>query len=367
MPLSKADLYDADVYDAPELNTDGSVVYLTITVVSTVAPNIVNVNLASDGEGILTSRDHPVEAGNDFADVTGTTGGAGDGTFLVASVVSDTQFTVTGTVGNSTGGSVNFRYRPGAKNIGYDFTGRTHITHNNVQDALTDLDGAVTGGIDSNTHKTLRQLIHLADGEGGPFEGFTTGAYRTETGTIFPTSVIWYEDNTLVKKIVEKTLTYTGAFPTTIQWKVYNTDGSTVLAIATDTITYTGAFETSRTRAITDFSVGSSFLTEATHKTLRQLIHLADGAGGPFEGFTSGAYRETTPTANPFPTGIIWYDDVTKTKKIVEKTITYNPGRSINTLQWKVYDTDGVTVLSTVTDTIAYSGIFETSRTRAIV
>lgn len=220
-------------------------------------------------------------------------------------------------------------------------------------------------GIVATDHPPLRQLIHLADGAGGPFEGFLTGAYRVEVGTVFPTSIIWYVDNTLAQKIVEKTLSYTGAFPTTITWQVYNTDGSTVIAVAVDTITYSGAFETSRTRALTDYSVGTGELTVDFHKTIRQLIHLADGVGGPMEGFTSGAYREITPT-NPFPTSIIWYDDVTKTKKIVEKTLTYNANKTINTLQWKVYDTDGVTVLATVTDTISYSGVFETSRTRAI-
>jgi hypothetical protein len=46
------------------------------------------------------------------------------------------------------------------------------------------------------------------------------------------------------------TVTYTGAFPTTEEWKMYDTDGSTVLATVTDTISYSGPFETSRTRAI---------------------------------------------------------------------------------------------------------------------
>jgi len=222
-------------------------------------------------------------------------------------------------------------------------------------------------GIVPSDHPPLRQLIHLADGVGGPFEAFLSGAYRQETGTVFPTAIIWYVDNTLTQKIVEKTLSYTGPFPTTITWTVYNTDGSTVLAVATDTIVYSGPFEISRTRALTDYSISTGELTIDEHKVLRQLIHLTDGVGGPMEGFTSGAYREITPTGNPFPTAVIWYDDATKTKKIVEKALTYNANKTINTLQWKVYDTDGVTVLATVTDTMAYSSVFETSRTRTIV
>lgn len=102
------------------------------------------------------------------------------------------------------------------------------------------------------------------------------------------------------------------------------------------------------------------------HKALRQLIHLAE-EGGPFEGFASGAYQETLPSSSPFPTSIIWWTSSAKTAKIVEETITYNLNKTIATDQWKVYDTDGVTVLATVTDTISYSGIFETHRTRTIV
>lgn len=111
-------------------------------------------------------------------------------------------------------------------------------------------EGVETGlsgsGITSGQHEVLLQLIHFIDN--GPAEGFTTGATRTTTGTTFPSQILWKRsDNT---KLVEKNLTYTGAFPTTIQWKIYAADGTTVLATVTDTISYTGAFETSRTRAI---------------------------------------------------------------------------------------------------------------------
>jgi hypothetical protein len=103
-------------------------------------------------------------------------------------------------------------------------------------------------GLTESAHRTLRQLIHFIDN--GPANGFVSGAYRENIGGIFPTSITWYDDNTKVKKLVEKLLTYTGAFPTTIQWKMYDTDGSTVLATVTDAITYSGAFETDRTRTI---------------------------------------------------------------------------------------------------------------------
>lgn len=107
-------------------------------------------------------------------------------------------------------------------------------------------------------------------------------------------------------------------------------------------------------------------ITATQHKTLRQLIHLAD-IGGPYEGFASGAYRETLPANDPFPTSIIWWESSSKLKKIVEKNISYASGKSTPTpITYKVYDTDGSTILATVTDNIAYSGINELSRTRTI-
>lgn len=95
-------------------------------------------------------------------------------------------------------------------------------------------------------------------------------------------------------------------------------------------------------------------------------MHLAE-EGGPYEGFTSGAYLETLPSADPFPTSFIWWESSAKLKKIVEETVTYNANKTVATDEWKVYDTDGTTVLATVTDTISYSGVFETSRTRTVV
>jgi len=106
----------------------------------------------------------------------------------------------------------------------------------------------------------------------------------------------------------------------------------------------------------------SEFLTAEQHKAVRQLVHFLDD--GPGAGFTSGAYRETLPTGNPFPTSYIWWESASKAKKIVELTVTRNAFQAPATEVWKVYDTDGSTVLATVTDAISYSAVFEASRTR---
>jgi len=115
---------------------------------------------------------------------------------------------------------------------------------------------------------------------------------------------------------------------------------------------------------LSDLIAGAGGLTESQHRVLRQLIHFIND--GPAEGFATGAYKEILPAANPFPTSAIWYESSSKSKKIIELTVTYT-GAFPTTEEWKMYDTDGSTVLATVTDTISYSGPFETSRTRAIV
>lgn len=111
-------------------------------------------------------------------------------------------------------------------------------------------------------------------------------------------------------------------------------------------------------------SVGVFDPSHLSRDSLRRLLLFMDS--GPGKGFASGAYMETLPAASPFPTSWIWWVDSGKTQKIVELTITRNANQTPNVETWKMYDTDGTTVIETVVDTIAYTGIFETSRTRSI-
>ena len=83
----------------------------------------------------------------------------------------------------------------------------------------------------------------------------------------------------------------------------------------------------------------------------------------PAEGWPSNIYREVTGTV--FPSAIIWWTSAAKTTKIVEQLFTYT-GVNPTVIQWKLYASNGTTVLSTITDTITYSGVFETSRVRTI-
>ena len=116
-------------------------------------------------------------------------------------------------------------------------------------------------------------------------------------------------------------------------------------------------------KSLADLAAAGAGISEAAHKALRQLIHFIED--GPADGFASGAFKETTGTV--FPTAEIWYvvGSTPPAGKIVELLTTWS-GPTITQELWKMYDVDGSTVLVTVTDTITYSGIFETSRTRAI-
>lgn len=103
-------------------------------------------------------------------------------------------------------------------------------------------------GLTETQHRALRQLIHFIDE--GPAEGFLTGAYREVTGGLFPTAVIWYDQQGEgKKKIVEQLITWSGVLPSAIVWKVYDSS-EVLLATVTDSPTYSGIFETSRTREI---------------------------------------------------------------------------------------------------------------------
>jgi hypothetical protein len=144
--------------------------------------------------------------------------------------------------------------QPNAINIIYGYNERVDtFDFNALRSVPTYLPNNAASGtfLTPFQHQTLRQLIHFIDE--GPADGFITGAYKVTlpTGSIFPTSIIWYEDNTKTKIIVSKAIVWAGIVPATITWQVYNTDGITVAHTVSDSITYVNnIFESTRTRTI---------------------------------------------------------------------------------------------------------------------
>ena len=115
-----------------------------------------------------------------------------------------------------------------------------------VGDAGLTYDSA-TGKLTVSGSLTSRSALLALFGDGADGE-VTAGVTLTKTitGTVFPTSIIWRNG---ALKVVEKTITWTGANPTTIVWKLYDATEVLILTI-TDTISYTGVFETGRTRVV---------------------------------------------------------------------------------------------------------------------
>lgn len=162
----------------------------------------------------------------------------------------------------------------------------------------------------------------------------------------FPTSVNQYQDYVEARGLVLADAT--------------RSDETTVIARENADMLFKDGNNTTYV-TLTQLLGGGGGLTEAAHEALRQLIHFIDN--GPAENFASGAYREMTGTV--FPTAIIWYDKATAgKKKIVEKDITWT-GVLPTTIAWKIYDASE-TLLVTATDTVTYSGVFETSRVRVL-
>lgn len=85
--------------------------------------------------------------------------------------------------------------------------------------------------------------------------------------------------------------------------------------------------------------------------------------GGPFDDFAT-PYRQIV--GGVFPSAVVWWTDSSMTTKILEKLIVRDGNQSPTTITQILYASDGVTVLKTAVDTLSYSGVFETSRTRVI-
>ena len=176
-------------------------------------------------------------------------------------------------------------------------------------------------------------------------EGSDTGGTDDD---LFPTGLDPNED-------------FVDARGTTLQNDTSDDDTVRISRDGSDNMTFQDGV-VSGSKTLTELLAGSGGITEESHRILRQLIHFIDD--GPAEGFTSGAYREVT-TPGPFPDVLTWWESSSKLKKIVDLTLTWSSAK-VTQEQWRVYDTDGSTILATVTDAISYSGVHESSRTRTI-
>ena len=98
----------------------------------------------------------------------------------------------------------------------------------------------------------------------------------------------------------------------------------------------------------------------------RQVVFLREG--GPFEHFSPNMYHSCVyyPGA-PFISASLWFTDSSKTNKIFETEYSErNNRKQATTIIYRVYNEDGFSLKTTITDIITYSGITELSRTRMV-
>jgi len=233
--LSKNDISDLDFVDAPELESDGQSTFLTgFTVVSTTSSTkrvvLLDVHIIND-------PDQRVEP-TDIIILAGTTGA--DGVYTVASVIDDVTLSVEEAIADSTGGTASFRWPPGASRVGLDPTGLAQTTAHNVQDAIKDLDGAITGGgITEAQHELLDTLVHEIDESS--YDEVTYGS-----GNLVSTYIVW-ETAAKMKKIREEQYTYAGSKVSQSVTIQYDGTGAVKMTV-TETYTYSGSRVTSVTR-----------------------------------------------------------------------------------------------------------------------
>jgi hypothetical protein len=152
--ISIQDIEDVDIVGATELASDGSTAYITgATVVSTTSSTK---RVVVSGVDLVYDKDERAEAG-DVVTLSGTSGGAGDGTFTIATVVDSTTFDVVEAIGDSTGGSGDFIHPPGASRVGVDPTNISGVTATEMQTAMEELSQA-TGADDKKVQ------VDAADG-----------------------------------------------------------------------------------------------------------------------------------------------------------------------------------------------------------
>lgn len=216
-PIRRDDIFDVDVVDAVELASSGSTVINTDTLVSTVSTTK-RVTVSSIN---LNDLETPIESG----DIVVIAGNAAAGTYHVDQIILNTIFTVIESILDSTGGTVSFKYLPGAMKVGLDKTNLTTTTSTILQNAF--------GSIDLN-----HALVATPSDRAITFAATrTSGQVSRETWTYTATSLLL------------KSIDYTrvGGLVTSFVTKIFAEDGTTIIAQTTDTIARTGGVVTSGT------------------------------------------------------------------------------------------------------------------------
>lgn len=241
---------------------------------------------------------------------------------------------------------------------------RHHIQHSNINDAMGALQSRV-GVTGSSVPTTIDYELHNVD-HGHDHDGINSRPVALGTSGSIPFTdglfsfTVFTRTGDAISQINKALLDLSQSFTTS----------SLTTQINDNTLTNTTQLINLSGSIVSASLSGSSAVTysfDALQEDSRALIILAD-CGGPYEKFLSGSFRETTYVDKVFPSSKIWYEDSSKSKKIMEKFITYNSNKTPNTIVWNVYEEDGSTIRTTATDTITYvsGNVIEANRTRTI-
>lgn len=109
----------------------------------------------------------------------------------------------------------------------------------------------------------------------------------------------------------------------------------------------------------------SGAFSSQDHKTFRHLIHFINE--GPGDGFYANPFREIeSDTSGKFTKRETWWSDSNKTIRLYQTEVTRS-GIYPMTQKYKMYASDGITILNQAVDVISYQGAFETARSRSFV
>lgn len=137
--------------------------FKTDQVVASVFP--ISVASTDSGTKTVTLSSGGVEEWLQVGDVAEISGGTPDGDYTVASIISDTEFTVEETIPDSTSeGSFTGYHAIGASKVGVDESNLANASGANVQEILESLDSQVGGGGSLPSATQEGQVLYSVDG-----------------------------------------------------------------------------------------------------------------------------------------------------------------------------------------------------------
>lgn len=160
--ISKTDVNDQEFVDAIELASDGySTSYRTVSLVSTTAATRLVVISSPTNLDVLDNVDEPLQIG----DIVNIYGNAAVGWYIVEEIIDLVTFRVVEPILDSTGGSADFYHPAGATKVGFDPRNTASTNATNVQQAIEDLDTAISDGYVNVAAECIGQVFFSVDGQ----------------------------------------------------------------------------------------------------------------------------------------------------------------------------------------------------------